>query len=247
MSLQRLIVGIDCWALRLDGGGARYVFESLLEKLKSAPYRFLLFLHPEAYQCVQQVEDRIGLLRNVIKLRIGSPEEVHRYSRLFDVFYCPFNNISARCFDKPVVAVLHDIQEKFHPEFFSPNDRHARAETYSDIIRSADQVITISEFCKASFIEFYGGDEKRISVVYNAPQEALLNHARDVVVSRAPVAEPFILYPANFYVHKNHSLLFEAYSIGRSRGSKLPKLVLVGKSWGGSRYTARAHSTWWSW
>ncbi len=115
-----------------------------------------------------------------------------------------------------------------------------RAEGYGDILRASDCVITISEFCKNSFVEKYGADANKIEVVNNAPQEALLRYANHN--QGAPSSRPqrsvnirdFILYPANFYPHKNHSRLLSAYKIANERGIDLPDLVLVGMGWGGA-------------
>ena len=45
----------------------------------------------------------------------------------------------------------------------------------------------------------------------------------------APIADKYILYPANFWLHKNHKFLIVAFAIARSRGlDKNIKLVLTG-------------------
>ena len=91
-----MIIGIDCWALRINGGGARYVFESILEHFEKNNVKNILFLHPEAYECIQGVQQRIGILKNSIKIKISSPSDIDIYSKYIDVLYCPFNNISFR-------------------------------------------------------------------------------------------------------------------------------------------------------
>jgi glycosyltransferase involved in cell wall biosynthesis len=236
--MSKFVIGVDCWALRLDGGGARFVFESLLAYFAKTEYRFLLFLHYEARQCIEEVERRVGLLRNMVKIPIEAPEQIYQYERLVDVLYCPFNNISVRLFDRPVVAVLHDVQEKYLPEMFSREELIGRHESYSDILRSADRIITISNFCRESFIEKYGAERARIDVIHNAPQEALIRQGSASDTSKRTAffsgfrPGTFALYPANFYPHKNHGLLLQGFRLAMKEDPTLEGLVLVGKAWG---------------
>jgi glycosyltransferase involved in cell wall biosynthesis len=229
-------VGIDCWALRKNGGGARYVFESIFCELeKNKNYRFLLFLHPEAAECIYELQETVGIFKNAIKIKIESPAEISKYENFVDVFYCPFNNISFRCFNKPVVSLLHDVQERHLPELFSPDDLEGRLEDYDDIVRSSTRTITISEFCKKSIIQFCGGDSNFIDIVYNAPQQSLLKFVNSEKLKSEKnfdlESRSFIFYPANFYPHKNHKRLLLAYKKCLEKSVDMPILVLMGMDW----------------
>jgi glycosyltransferase involved in cell wall biosynthesis len=230
-----LVVGVDCWALRLNGGGARYVFESIFTHLsKEEEVKWILFLHPEAAECIHNLQLCEGLFKSAIKIVINSPSEIAKYDKHVDVYYSPFNNISFRYFDKPVVSLLHDVQERFLPELFQPNDLEGRLEDYDDIVKSSTRVVTISNFCKQSLIDFCGGDLNKLDVIYNAPQESLLKYTNsDLLKSKqynfGLVSHDYVFYPANFYTHKNHQRLLEAYSQLLKKQIALPRLVLMGK------------------
>lgn len=221
-------IGIDCWALRLNGGGARFVFESIFEKFQRFNEgKIILFLHPEANEVVNEVEFRCGKFKNIIKIKITDPEEIYQYQKYVDVFYSPFNNNSFRYYSRPVVSLLHDIQEKYFPEYFDALDLQSRLEDYNDILNSSDSIITISKFCKDSFVEYYSVDSKKVHVVYNGAQESLLKH----IQVKIRVSDRYIFYPANFYPHKNHEKLFEALSHVYLKDKEFPCLYLLGKSW----------------
>jgi|TARA_R100001015_G_C4634956_1_gene202864 hypothetical protein len=234
-------VGIDCWALRVNGGGARYVFESLFSIIENKKgYKYILFLHPEADKCINDLQNRIGILKNTIKIKISSPGEILLYDRFVDIYYSPFNNISLRYFNKPIVSLLHDVQERHLPELFTPEALEGRHEDYDDIVRSSTRTITISEFCKQSIIEYCGGREDSIDTIYNAPQQSLLNWVgsekiEDKKSHLGLLSHSFIFYPANFYAHKNHKRLLQAYSQCLQEEKLMPKLVLMGMLVEGSR------------
>ena len=143
----------------------------------------------------------------------------HRYD--FDLYFGPLNNLSPRLYDRPTVAILHDIQEQYYPENFSKQELAGRREVYPDICRSATTVVAISEFCKRSFVEKFGIDSSKIEVVYNAPQAGIVGGpaaaeegaegaADEGHWSRDPLPEEFLFYPANTYPHKNHATLLDA-------------------------------------
>lgn len=230
-----LVVGIDCWALRLNGGGARYVFESIFTHLsKSKDIKWILFLHPEASECIYKLQETEGLFKNAIKIVINSPEDISKYDKYVDVYYSPFNNISFRYFTKPVVSLLHDVQERYLPELFNSNDLEGRLEDYDDIVRSSSRTITISNFCKQSLIDFCDAESNKVDVIYNAPQEGLIKYTNSISLKDTKnnfglSSNNYIFYPANFYIHKNHKRLLEAYSHLLKTGTTLPPLVLMGK------------------
>lgn len=233
-----LVVGVDCWALRKNGGGARYVFESIIRYMDSdEDLKFILFLHPEAYECIHELEIESGLLRQCIKIRIDCPTEIFKYEHYYNIMYAPFNNNSHRYYTKPVVSLIHDVQERFLPELFSAQDLEARIEIYDDIVKSSDKTITISEFCKSSLIEHCSANPTAVEVVYNAPQEQLLAYISDETLINSNqylglTSNSFIFYPANFYAHKNHERLLAAYKMACNERD-MPKLVLMGMTYGG--------------
>ena len=46
--------------------------------------------------------------------------------------------------------------------------------------------------------------------------------------------EKYIIYPANFYKHKNHEILIRTYRKGLDQGITLPKLIFIGVLWEGN-------------
>ena len=120
----------------------------------------------------------------------------------------------------PSIVTLHDLQHLDLPGMFSRAERLFRAAFWHPALRRADRVIVMSEFVRERAVSRLGLDPGRITVIpMGVDQETLSpgNGAR----------EPFLLYPARRWKHKNHERLFEAFSLVRKERPSL-KLVLTG-------------------
>jgi glycosyltransferase involved in cell wall biosynthesis len=120
----------------------------------------------------------------------------------------------------PHTLTLHDVQHLDLPQLFSRSERAYRAVAYDRAVRRADRVIVVSEFVKRRAVERLGLDPDRVRVT---------PHGLDHGIFRPGDAprEPFLLYPARPWPHKNHARLFEAFTQVRSARPEL-RLVLTG-------------------
>jgi glycosyltransferase involved in cell wall biosynthesis len=121
---------------------------------------------------------------------------------------------------QPSVVTLVDLQHLDLPSMFPRTERLFRAVAWHPSIRGATRVIAISEFVRDRAIERLGLDPARIRVVPLA-----LDH--DQLRPGLGEREPFLLYPARSWPHKNHARLFEAFSLIRRERPDL-RLVLTG-------------------
>jgi glycosyltransferase involved in cell wall biosynthesis len=226
-----MIVGTNLLSLRIDGGGTRHFAESLLLELTTPPFssRYLLFL-----MCLPDLkghlEGMFGSAPNVVIFTAESEQDVERCRDLFDLYFCPLNALSPVLRNKPSVACLMDIQEQFLPGFFSKEEIALRSKLYPSLVRDATIACTISDFCAKSFVEKMGASPEKVKTVRLFPQKRILD-AGSCLPTDCP--EEFILYPANWYEHKNHRNLVHGYLEARAH-SPLPELVLVGHLMGQS-------------
>jgi glycosyltransferase involved in cell wall biosynthesis len=119
--------------------------------------------------------------------------------------------------DRRAVLTLHDVQHLDLPELFSRTERAYRRFAYDRPARRADAVIVISEFVRSRAVERLGLDPERVHAV-PLGVDAGRFHPDDVG------REPFLLYPARAWPHKNHARLLEAFALVRR---ELPELRLV--------------------
>ena len=122
--------------------------------------------------------------------------------------------------DLPTVVTLHDLQHLDLPEMFPRAERTFRSVFWDRSLRRAERVIAISEFARDRAVARLGLDPARIRVVPLG-----LDHDR--LRPGAAEREPFLVYPARRWQHKNHDRLLEAFATIR-RGRPELRLVLTG-------------------
>jgi glycosyltransferase involved in cell wall biosynthesis len=120
----------------------------------------------------------------------------------------------------PSVVSLLDLQHLDLPRLFSRSERTFRAVAWHRSVRGADRVITISEFVRARAIALLDLDPDRVRAVHLG-----IDHGR--FTPAGVEREPFLLYPARRWPHKNHERLFEAFALLRRERPAL-RLVLTG-------------------
>ncbi len=118
------------------------------------------------------------------------------------------------------IVTLHDLQHRDLPSMFSRAERAYRSLAYDRAARHADRVIVMSEFVRRRAIDVLGLEPGLVRV---APLG--LDHA--TLSPGAAEREPFLLYPARPWPHKNHRRLFEALPLIRRERPEL-RLVLTG-------------------
>jgi len=122
--------------------------------------------------------------------------------------------------DLPAATTILDLQHEEHPEFFSRAQLLYRRRFYRRPLLRSRIVITISEHARRTILERYPLEPERVRAIHLAVDHATFAPA-DLP------REPFLLYPANAWPHKNHARLFAAFADVRRERSDLG-LVLTG-------------------
>jgi glycosyltransferase involved in cell wall biosynthesis len=123
-------------------------------------------------------------------------------------------------FDVPTVVTLHDTQTSDLPDFFGPARRSFQRSEHDRAARSADAVVVPTEFVRDRALDLLGLDSSRVHVIPPGINRTLYRTGGDD-------REPFVLYTARAWPHKNHARLFEAFATMRKTRPKV-RLVLVG-------------------
>ena len=117
---------------------------------------------------------------------------------------------------KPYIFTLHDMQERYYPKFFTLRQRIKRNIISNAIAKYASKILCESIFVKEDIHKFLNIDLKKISVLASPPPRDFLDarfceiHKR-AVKSKYSLPDKFIFYPAQFWPHKNHVKLIEAF------------------------------------
>jgi glycosyltransferase involved in cell wall biosynthesis len=147
------------------------------------------------------------------------PGPLRRYFDGVDAVHYPLT-IALPRLDVPAAVTLHDLQHLDLPGLFPRSERVFRAVAWHKSVRAAQVVIVPSGFVRDRLVERLRFDPARVRVIHHG-----IDHAR---FHPAPVErEPFILYPAKAWPHKNHARLLEAFALLRQERPEL-RLVLSG-------------------
>jgi glycosyltransferase involved in cell wall biosynthesis len=122
--------------------------------------------------------------------------------------------------DAPAATTIHDLQHEAFPQFFSRPQLTYRRHVYGRSVRASGLVVAVSEHVGDDLAERLGYPRDRVRVIYHG-----VDHERFRPDGRA--REPFLLYPANWWPHKNHELLLEAFALVRAERPDV-RLTLTG-------------------
>ncbi|HEV8462321.1 MAG TPA: glycosyltransferase family 1 protein [Gaiellaceae bacterium] len=210
------------------GGSETYVRELLrgLDRVGELSYRVLVPpVAPDAseglpaevateYRHARTIPERL----TAMSAAAARPGPLRRRLRGADLVHYPLTlRLPAMA---PSVVTLHDVQHLDLPRMFPRSELLFRRVAWHRSVRHADRVIVISEFVRERAVAKLGLDRNRIRVV---PQG--LDHAR--LTPGTGEREPFVLYPARRWPHKNHARLFESFALVRAERPDL-RLVLTG-------------------
>jgi glycosyltransferase involved in cell wall biosynthesis len=120
----------------------------------------------------------------------------------------------------PYVTSVLDLQHEVYPRFFSRAELAYRRFAYRAAVAESELVVTISEHAREAIIERLGVPDERVRVIYLGLDVERLRPGNQP-------REPFLLYPANGWPHKNHARLLEAFALIRRERPEL-RLVLTG-------------------
>jgi glycosyltransferase involved in cell wall biosynthesis len=230
------------------GGGytfEREVLDQLLRLAEESPHTFVVLDAPHVDAAVPA---NVTLVRRPIPpLRLlarvaGRRGLDWRLARLgIDVVWnlFPFHRVSTL----PYLSIVWDLQHRlqpFFPEVSAGGQWRARERQFAERLQRAALVIAGTEAGKHEIARFYGVPEERIRLLpHPTPRFALEAASGGVDVARRFGLDPgFILYPAQFWPHKNHVGLLLALAHLRAGGLRLP-LVLVGSDQGSRAHVLR--------
>ena len=131
------------------------------------------------------------------------------------------------------VVTIHDCIHLMFPQYLPGKLAHvyARLSMWS-AVHKADRILTVSEASKKDILRFFGVEQQKVAVIYNAIDERFLAPAdeerMDQVRQRYQLDYPFLLYVGNIKAHKNIERLIDAFGRVRAGGLDDLRLLIIG-------------------
>lgn len=145
-----------------------------------------------------------------------------------------------RC-DLPFVFTVMDIEHASQPWFPEVSARgiwERRERHYSRYVRKATRVIVPNTAGREQIVRHYRIEPERVLCVGHptptfAREAALSEQLPRERVERLGIRSPYLLYPAQFWAHKNHATLVDVVAQLAHDGGESYQLALVGSDKGG--------------
>jgi len=223
---------------RSESGGAKLVALTLVRQLgRLAPgCKFTLLTLTQNHNELSMLDaENVKRLRvdgenRTLKLstadgRIGADARGHGRQVLrsigADLLFCPLTAPTFHDPRSPVVSVVYDLQHLRFPKFFTSTERAVRARQLAETAKVADRIVCISDFTRSTLIrdiDVRGEQAVTIPVAYAGSLNRSFGSRDTSILGRLGIeARRFLLYPANFWPHKNHRLLLAALALYRAR------------------------------
>lgn len=160
---------------------------------------------------------------------------MRRIDRSIDALVAPMTLLEFYALRKPSLLSIHDIQQEYHPEFFTWKQRVRRWAPYRLSASQAWKVQASSQYIKDCLLEkFRFLDAGKISVIAEGVDFETFAKTGDERPEGAASLHSgeFVFYPAQLWPHKNHLLLVEALARYRDRTGTEQVCVMSGGDYG---------------
>lgn len=146
----------------------------------------------------------------------------------FDLLFCPFTDPVLYKKNIPTVTIIYDLQFLTYPEFFSYPDFLHRQQVIHRACAFATKIITISDYSKNRVIAMQKLPADKIKTIYIGRSKQVVTTDDTILAQWDLKPQQYLIYPANFWKHKNHERLFIAFNAALREQKPQLKLVLTG-------------------
>jgi glycosyltransferase involved in cell wall biosynthesis len=231
---SRCNVAVDLTQMFSGGvnGGVKpavLTFLRVLEDEHGDTFRFILLTNSSTHNDLLWLVRPEDLMLCVLELHRGEINQVktpahnvrivkrfrpHVLKKLgVDVFYCPFGATDRAIPEIPTISMVVDLLHRDYPFSLPDGERAWREDYFRQLVLDADYVQGISNYTLSRLVHHYPLSSERVFFTYLPIDQRLRYGSR-------PVERPFFIYPANFWIHKNHEILLIAYALYRDTSSE---------------------------
>jgi len=247
LSIQELTLGIELINDQAWMGGTIYLRNLVrcLYRLPSAERpKIQLLGDPQTVESLLaivggQYDSTIARSGSTFWRRLASLVSTHRFHRLIDrirhrtpggidVLYPGFGTAP------PGVAIMRwipDFQHRHLPELFSEEERSARDASMTRVASQPGILILSSQAALQDFRHFFP-DARSTPRVWSFHSLLELPHKEESLADSSPMELPskYLYLPNQFWVHKNHLVLFKALAVLRDVHGLVIPVICTGSS-----------------
>jgi glycosyltransferase involved in cell wall biosynthesis len=252
-----------------EGGGYTFeydVLENIGHLAAKSPHEFTIFTPRTSKGLLDFLslfpDIRIRRTENAIPFWIRIPWKIKRMligqqqylgdlnftAQKYDIDFVWFITPFFQPVDIPYMVTVWDLQHRLQPWFPEVGNYHewlSRENYYTSMIQRAAYVITGNQTGANEIVSFYQIPHERIKLLPHPTPSftAKIQPQPGIVSEKFQIKRQFLLYPAQFWAHKNHANLLHAFHILREKYNVDIDLVLVGSEKGNKAYIQKMIST----
>jgi glycosyltransferase involved in cell wall biosynthesis len=260
MHVAAVVAGFD----PQSGGGhtfEREILEALRLAAASSAHRFTVLCPEPAAAALERelsgsaitvaaVPRRTGRLAAMAFREIESvrahwrrPSDIDRVAGKLGIEFVWFLSAQPDRTDIPFMTVVWDLQHRaapWFPEMSAQGIWDGRESVHRWFLQRATKVITGTQVGREQLVQFFQvPSENILTLPHPTPSYVFTNTKAEPmgVVEKLGLMQPFVLYPAQFWPHKNHVNLLLAIAHLRKAGTTV-SVALVGSDKGNRQFIA---------
>ena len=260
MHVAAVVAGFD----PQSGGGytfEREILESLHQAAASSSHRFTVLCPEPSVAALERelsgsamrvaaVPRRTGRLISMAFREIESvrahwrrPSDIDRVASRLGIEFVWFLSAQPERTDIPFMTVVWDLQHRatpWFPEMSAEGMWDGRDSVHRWFLQRATKIITGTQVGREQLTLFFQISPENVltlpqptpSYVFSEPEAAPVD-----AIEKLGLAKPFVLYPAQFWPHKNHANLMLAIAQLKKKGTMI-SVALVGSDKGNRQFVA---------
>lgn len=225
--IKNKIIGIDARMIEMSGIGT-YIQHLMGQKI----YDYALGVESE----IRKYDNDVKIIHFTapiygIKEQLKFPKkEIHKAG--IDIIHFPHYNVPI-FYKGDYVVTIHDLTHIILPNFLGNRIKYYYARTLmKNAIKRAKHIFTVSKNSKKDIIKYFGTDNNKISITYNAIDKEFCVKKKEEInylyeKFEIPINKKVILYVGNLKPHKNLVRLLKAFA---KLNHNDVVLLLVGKA-----------------
>ncbi|MCH8332152.1 MAG: glycosyltransferase family 4 protein, partial [Bacteroidetes bacterium] len=130
------------------------------------------------------------------------------------------------------LLVIHDLAFEHYPEHVPALAKWYYKSYVHKFAKSADRIISVSEFSKNDIIEQYAVEPAKIDIVHNAPKgifKPISEEERSTARNNYAEGSPYFIYVGAIQPRKNLSRAFQAFDKFKESTASQTKFLIVGR------------------
>jgi glycosyltransferase involved in cell wall biosynthesis len=139
----------------------------------------------------------------------------------------PANEVALHNTAYKQISWIPDFQHIYFPGYFTTLQLYKRNQDFERIMRRSDRVIVSNQYSYNDAVQLYPAYKHKL-VILNFTMflgEHWFQPDVSLLVRKYNLPAKYLMFPSQFWKHKNHTALFEAVHLARQKG--LDNLVLV--------------------